>query len=158
VKLVDEIRAQLGDQWIAEIYEKRVRSQRTRAYHLDISARENSPEILHTLLGIELKVANRRFACPDLATARYMRVFARLGCHSFAVPYDITKISVIADELETLWHQMLLFVDDQMKGRETSIKGRVRSSLVRKLRDEIDAIGAGDAMPAFDRPTRQSGR
>jgi len=157
VKLVDEISAQLGDRWIALIYKERVRSQRTRAYHLDISARENRPEVLHTLLGIELKVANRRFACPDLATARYMRVFARLGCRSFAVPYDITKISIIADELETAWHQMLLIVDNEMTGQETATKGRVRGALVRKLREEIDAIGPGDVMPAFDRPTRQRG-
>ena len=155
MKLVDEIRIQLEGKWIAEIYEERVRSQRTRSYHLDIPAKETKPEILHTLLGIELKVGNRRFACPDLATARYLTVFARVGCRDIAVPYDITKISLIADDLETSWHQMILLLDGETKGRESSVKGRARAALVRKLRDEIEAIGPGEAMPAFDRPTRQ---
>jgi len=158
VKIVDEIRKQLGEQWIASIYKERVRSQRTRACHLDIPARENRPDILHTLLGIELKVGNSRFACPDLATARYLKVFARVGCSDFAVPYDITKISLIADDLETAWHQMFLLLDGEMKGREMSAKGRMRAALVRELRSEIEAVGAGDTMPAFDRPTKQRTR
>ena len=63
-----------------------------------------TPPVGHSwggMLGIELKVANRRLLCPDLATARYLSVFARLGCDVIAVPYDITQISRIADELES---------------------------------------------------------
>lgn len=148
--LVDELRSELGDLWIADLYRDKVRSQRTRSFHLDIPDRENAPEILHTLLGIELKVGRRRFACPDLATARYLRVFARLGVRDVAVPYDITRISVIADELETAWQKAVLILGE--KDRETR---RDRSALVRKLREEIGGIGAGQMMPAFDRPTRQ---
>ena len=81
-----EVRQTLADEWLPKIYEQKVRSQRTRAYQLDIPERANDAEILHTLLGIELKVGKRRFACPDLATARYMRIFARAGCLEFAVP------------------------------------------------------------------------
>lgn len=153
MKLVDEIRSRLGHLWIAELYRNKVRAQRTRAYHLAVPAKENRPEILHTLLGIELKVGGRRFACPDLATARYLRVFARLGCTDVAVPYDITRISVIADELETAWQKTLLLVDGL--DAEPSTRTRIRSVLVRKLREEIASIGPGDAMPAFDKPTRQ---
>jgi len=153
VKLAGEIREKLGDSWLADLYETKVRSQRTRAFHLDIPQKENKPEILHTLLGIELKVGNRRFACPDLATARYMRIFARIGCTDFAVPYDITKISVIADSMETAWHQMLLMT--QKRRLPASAAGRLRSALIRLLREEISAIGPGNAMPAFDRETRQ---
>jgi hypothetical protein len=153
VKLAGEIREKLGDSWLADLYETKVRSQRTRAFHLDIPQKENKPEILHTLLGIELKVGNHRFACPDLATARYMRIFARIGCTDFAVPYDITKISVIADSMETAWHQMLLMT--QKRRLPASAAGRLRSALIRLLREEISAIGPGNAMPAFDRETRQ---
>src|SRR5688500_20172485 len=74
-------------------------------------ARQNEAQILHTLLGIELKVGRRRFECPDLATARYMRVFARLGCRDFAIPYDITTISTLADELETAWQRTMLILE-----------------------------------------------
>ena len=150
MKLVDEVRTELGGSWIPDLYRDKVRSQRTRSFRLEIPERENAPEILHTLLGIELKVGRRRFACPDLATARYLRVFARLGVRDVAVPYDITRISVIADELETAWQQMVLIMKE--KGGSSS---RDSSSLVRKLRIEIGAIGPGEIMPAFDRPTRQ---
>ena len=150
MKLVDEVRTELGGSWIPDLYRDKVRSQRTRSFRLEIPERENAPEILHTLLGIELKVGRRRFACPDLATARYLRVFARLGVRDVAVPYDITRISIIADELETAWQQMVLIMKE--KGGSSS---RDLSSLVRKLRIEIEAIGPGEIMPAFDRPTRQ---
>ena len=154
-KIVESVRAELAGDWIPTLYSERVRSQRTRSVHLDIPAKENKPEILHTLLGIELKVGNRRFTCPDLPTARYLRVFARVGCSDVAVPYDITRISVIADELETSWHHMLLVLDLETKKLESSAAGRVRSALVRKVRVELDEIGPGDIMPAFDRQTRQ---
>ena len=150
MNLVDEARSELGDLWIADLYREKVRSQRTRSLHLDVPERENVPEILHTLLGIELKIGRQRFACPDLATARYLRVFARLGVRDVAVPYDITRISVIADELETAWQKMILLLRE--KGRET---GRDRSALVRKLRAEISDIGPGEVMPVFDRETKQ---
>jgi len=150
VNLVDEARSELGDLWIADLYRNKVRSQRTRSLHLDVPERENVPEILHTLLGIELKIGRQRSACPDLATARYLRVFARLGVRDVAVPYDITRISVIADELETAWQKMILLLRE--KGRET---GRDRSALVRKLRAEINDIGPGEVMPVFDRETKQ---
>ena len=152
MNVVDEIRSSLGDSWLADLYQK-VRNGRTRSYHLDIQAKENQPEIFHTLLGIELKVGNRRFACPDLATARYLRVFARIGCSDFAVPYDITRISVVADAMDTAWHQMLLLA--QRRNRSAVSNARTRSALIRKLRDEIREIGPGDAMPRFDRETKQ---
>jgi hypothetical protein len=153
VKLVDDIRAHLAESWIADLYKNKVRSQRTRSIHLDVPARENRPEIFHTLLGIELKVGKRRFACPDLATARYLRVFARIGSTDLAVPYDITRISVIADELETSWQKMILMIEKELL--DAAVEGRVRSALVRKLREEIRDVGPGDVMPSFDRETKQ---
>jgi hypothetical protein len=153
VKSSDEIRQELSDSWIPDLYREKVRSQRTRAFGLDIAEREHKPEILHTLLGIELKVGNSRFACPDLATARYMRIFARLGVRDFAVPYDITKISIIADTLETAWQRMLLLIESVDIPAASS--SRLRSKLVRQLRSEINQIGPGELMPKFDRETRQ---
>lgn len=150
-----EICADLADEWLSTIYKEKVRSQRTRSYHLDIPARENRAEIQYTLLGIELKVGKRRFACPDLATARYLRVFARLGCRDFAVPYDITMISGIADELETSWQRALVIVEDKSQGRSSRSLASERSGLVKRMRNEIIALGAGDAMPLFDRETKQ---
>jgi hypothetical protein len=152
MRVQPEIRKLLDDQWIPAIYRDKVRSQRTRAFSLEIPERENDAEILHTLLGIELKVGKRRFACPDLSTARYMRVFARIGCTAFAVPYDITMVPALADELETAWYRLLLAVDAHASGRSAA---RLRSALLSEVRDELRSAGAGPAMPAFERSTKQ---
>lgn len=152
------IRSQLADAWIPAIYREKVRVQRTRSVKLDVPARYNSAEIQYTLLGVELKVGKRRIACPDLAAARYMRVFARAGVTDVAMPYDITKVSVIADELETAWHLLLLLVESESREMSAGARTRLRNQAVRAVRDEIASIGAGDAMPAFDRETRQRPR
>lgn len=150
-----EIKAQVENDWIPTLYYEKVRSGRTRSYLLEIPERENSAEILYTLLGIELKIGNKRFSCPDLATARYLSIFARLGCRKFAVPYDITQISVIADEMETAWHRTLLALDLTAKTASAQARGRARAALLRGIRNEIAEIGPGDAMPEFKQSTKQ---
>jgi hypothetical protein len=115
MKIIEQIFEKLDGTTISAIYREKVRSQRTRAFEMAIPARENVAEILFTLLGIELKVGKLRIACPDLATARYLSVFARLGCREIAIPYDITRISVLADELEVALQKTLL-VHDQVAG------------------------------------------
>lgn len=150
--IVAEVRQALGADWIPAIYRERIRSGRTRAYNIDVASRETAPQIQYTLLGIELKIGRKRFACPDLATARYLRVFARLGCREFAVPYDISLISGLADDLETAWQRALLLLQEASGADEFS---SARSKLVKAMRDEINEIGPGQAMPLFDRETRQ---
>ncbi len=149
MKTVDAIIGTLSDAWIPAIYRDKVRTQRTRSYEMEIPERENSPEIFFTLLGIELKVGKRRFACPDLATARYLQTFARLGCREVAIPYDITRISVIADELEVAWHKLILQNEDANRGKPPQTVGRSRSALIKRARTEIAEIGAGEKMPEF---------
>ena len=146
-----------GDGTLVEVYAEKVRPLRTRSCSLDIPERENEAEILHTLLGIELKIGRRRFACPDLATARYMRVFARIGCRDFAIPYDITKISVLADELETAWQNMLLAFESEVRAKSITAKRRARTQLVKSVRSRIAGIGPGDVMPLFKQSTKQRG-
>lgn len=141
-------REQLGVEWLPTIYERRVRTQRTRAFRLNVARRENRADIQHTLLGIELKVGRKRFTCPDLAMARFLRVFARIGCTEFAIPYDITRISPIADELETSWQRSLIVMGTEPFNPH-------RSKLIKVMRDEIASIGPGEPMPLFDRETRQ---
>lgn len=150
-----EIREKLGAEWIPAIYREKVRSQRTRAYHLDITETEHRVAILHTLLGIELKIGNKRFSCPDLSTARYLQVFARIGCDDVAIPYDITKISTLADELEISWHKTLLFFEEMTKSKVATAKGRLRAGLIKEIRQEIETIGAGSLMPEFRQSTKQ---
>lgn len=146
---------ELKDAWIPTIYREKVRTQRTRAYEMDVPARENVAEIFFTLLGIELKVAKKRFSCPDLATARYLQVFARLGCGSVAIPYDITKISVLADEFEVAWQKLMLTFEFSASKTSPQARGRQRSALVRMVRTEVTEIGPGEKMPDFKNSTRQ---
>ena len=155
MKQVLQIQQVGGEYWIPTIYETKIRQMRTRSFELGVPARENSPEILHTLLGIELKVGRKRLACPDLPTARYLAIFARIGCTEVAVPYDITLLSSIADDLETAWHRTRLVFDDSMREKTVQAKGRSWANLVKAMRDEISKIGAGTKMPMFNRSTKQ---
>lgn len=150
-----EIKEKLDSEWLPAIYSSKVRVQRTRAHQIDIPQHENRATILHTLLGIELKIGNKRFSCPDLSTARYLQIFARFGCREVAIPYDITKISSIADELESSWQKCLLLLGETVKNKTPAVKGRMRAALIKEIREEIDEIGAGALMPEFKQTTKQ---
>ena len=153
-----EVTQQLGDASISAIYRDKIRPLRTRQYELRAPANKPVVEVLHTLLGIELKIGNRRLLCPDLATARYLSVFARLGCNLIAVPYDITQISWIADELESGWHRMMLLIDHLTDGRSDRLRARVRQRLIGEARTTIDSLGAGSRFPEFNQARRQPPR
>lgn len=155
MKIETTIRENLAKNWLPSIYEEKIRSQRTRSVQIEVPERENQAEIQYTLLGIELKVGRRRFACPDLAVARYMRIFARLGCRDFAIPYDITKISAAADDLETSWQRTHLLLTKLTESKQSSVISRTRSKLIKMIRDELGDIGSGEAMPNFNRETKQ---
>jgi hypothetical protein len=120
---------------------------RTRSYKIGAAAK--SVEIQQTLLGIELKVGRRRLLCPDLATARYLAVFARAGCPAVAIPYDISRISHLADELDSSWHRMLLMADQVSADRSPAARARLRRWLIAEVRAEISAAGAGSATPGL---------
>lgn len=145
-QMPDNIRLQLGNEWLPYLYRSRIRSGRTRRFRFTIPNRENHPEILHTLLGIELKVGRQRFSCPDLATARYLRVFARIGCDDIAIPYDISRLSAIADDLETAWQKTNLLMN--------GLSAAQRRKIINLIREEIREIGPGDEIPEFNTKTR----
>src|SRR5205085_1651704 len=156
--LIAEIRERMRDEWPPAIYRDRVLTMRTRSHAVPAASRNAAVEVQHTLLGIELKVGRRRISCPDFATARYLSVFARAGVSEVAVPYDITKISSLADELESAWQRMLLLADHLTRGRATSFRSRVRTAVAREAKREIEEAGAGAAVPQFRQTTRQRPR
>jgi hypothetical protein len=149
-----QIRERLGEAWLPQIYRERILKLRTRSYHFAIEGTPKRVLIQHTLLGVELKIGRKRLLCPDLATARYLSVFARLGSKDVAVPYEITKISQLADELESTWYRMLLLVEQEARTKTASFKNRVRGSLVAEIRADIDKAGAGTRIPEFKLTTR----
>jgi hypothetical protein len=144
------IREQLADAWLPLIYQ-RILKMRTRSYQVGAAAK--SVEIQHTLLGVELKLGRRRLLCPDLATARYLAVFARAGCTAVAIPYDISRISHLADELDSSWHRMLLMAGQIDAGGPGG--SRLRRFLITQVRTEIMSAGAGAMMPSFKPTTKQ---
>jgi len=153
--IVQEIKRLLTEQTIPAIYRNQVLSDRTRRYELKAGIKSGPVEILHTLLGIELKVGRRRLLCPDLATVRYLAVFARIGVETVAIPYDITRVSRIADELESVWQKMMLLIEHLTAQRSERLKSMVRTRLIAEIREEIVKAGAGDRVPKFNQTTRQ---
>jgi len=150
-----QVKAHLKDAWLPNIYAERIRKLRTRSYTFEGTSSKSPVEIQHTLLGVELKAGRRRMLCPDLATARYLSVFARAGCKQVAVPYDITRISQLADQLDSSWHRTLLLADHLTEGEGTSLRARVRRTLIEKIRTEIERAGAGPSAPTFKQSTKQ---
>ncbi|HEY8185021.1 MAG TPA: hypothetical protein VIF64_03070 [Pyrinomonadaceae bacterium] len=154
-KYAEQVQAELADAWLPHIYRERIRTKRTRSYHFEGLKKRARVEIQHTLLGVELKAGRRRLLCPDLATARYLAVFARAGCEHVAVPYDITRISQLADELESSWHRMFLLADHHAAAESEVMRGRIHRILVDKIRAEISEAGAGSSIPEFKQSTKQ---
>lgn len=148
-----KIRSLLGQSWLPNIYRDRILKLRTRAFHFGQKPGTSRVEIHHTLLGVELQIGRRRFLCPDLATARYLSVFARVGCQDVAIPYDITKVSYLADELESAWQRTFLLIEHNFPNN--SARARIRGLIIAKLRAEIVEAGAGSEVPEFKQTTRQ---
>ena len=150
---VDRIHAAIGSYWLPGIYRDRILKTRTRAYHFGLLPKKARVEIQHTLLGVELKIGRRRLLCPDLATARYLSVFAQAGCDDVAIPYDITKLSCFADELESAWQRMFLLIERDLADEPR--KTRIQGLIIAKLRREIAEAGAGAPIPPFKLSTKQ---
>jgi hypothetical protein len=91
---------------LVEVYRDKVLSQKTRTIRL--LGKKNPAKILHTLLGYEVQAAYKRIQCPDLVTARYIRLFSELGCHSIQLPYDPTLTAELIPELETTVDSFML--------------------------------------------------
>lgn len=152
-RLANQIIASLGEQSIAEIYRQQVRADRTRRYELPSPARKGQPqvEIMHTLLGIELKIGRRRLTCPDLSTARYLSVFLRLGVAAVALPYDITRLARLADDLESSWFRMMMLADNETVGMDPRLSTRLIRRLIELQREEVAIMGPGPIAPRFNR-------
>jgi hypothetical protein len=73
---------------LVDVYRQKVLSQPTRTIRL--LGKKHPANILYTLLGYEVQSAYKRIQCPDLVTARYIRLFSELGCHSVQLPCDPT--------------------------------------------------------------------
>ncbi len=155
--VIHHIREMLDGDWPAEIYRKEVLSGRTRNYAFTGPKRVRTVQITHTLLGIELKLGRRRIHMPDLATARYLSVFARLGVNRVAVPYDITRISHLADRLESACQRVWRIADRAARGAARKQSQALRSQILRALRTDL-AIPANASGDLSLEPGKRPGR
>jgi len=83
---------------LASIYCEEVLPIKTRTIRLP--GHKSPARIMNTLLGYEVKSAYGRLQCPDLVTARYLKLFAELGCRSIRLPYDPTVTARLIPSLE----------------------------------------------------------
>jgi hypothetical protein len=83
---------------LAAIYRDRILPQQTRTIRL--LGKKSPATIINTLLGYEVQAGYKRIQCPDMVTARYIRLFSELGCHSIQLPYDPTVTADLIPELE----------------------------------------------------------
>jgi hypothetical protein len=83
---------------LVSLYRERVLTVRTRT--IVLLGRKARARIINTLLGYEVQASYKRIDCPDLVTARYLKLFSDLGCHSIKLPYDPTVTAEIIEDLE----------------------------------------------------------
>ena len=146
--ILAEIERSQAESFLPRIYAERVLSQRTRRFKLP-AARTGAPvEIQESLLGVEVKTGRHRIICPDRETARYIAVFVQLGCKEIAIPYDITKVSELAERIEESWSQTLKLAKEFCnEGNQTSRITPVR--VLSALRERLEREGAGPNFPLF---------
>ncbi len=83
---------------LGRTYGEEVLSGRTRV--VSLPGRKCEPRILNTFLGFELQVAQKRITCPDMSTARYLKIFAEIGMPSIKAPYDPTLTASVVPQFE----------------------------------------------------------
>lgn len=82
-----------------EDFKQEVLTQKTRTIRL--LGKKTPAHIIHTLLGYEVQASYKRIQCPDLVTARYIRLFSELGFHSIPLPYDPTLTARLIPKFES---------------------------------------------------------
>ena len=92
------------DGGIIEIYRREVLSQQTRTVRL--LGIKCSASIIQTLLGYEVQTLHKRIQCPDLVTARYLKLFSEVGCHSIRLPYDPTLTARLIPVMESAFQNI----------------------------------------------------
>lgn len=83
---------------IVETYRRHVLPLETR--NIRLLGHKAPARIIETLLGYEVKAYYKRIQCPDMVTARYLKLFTELGCRSIRLPYDPTVTAELIPDLE----------------------------------------------------------
>lgn len=88
-----------GSRGLVEIYKCEVLPIKTRT--LRLLGKKSAAATNRTLLGFEVQASYKRIHCPDLVTARYLKLFTELGCSSIRLPYNPAVTERLIPELES---------------------------------------------------------
>ncbi len=89
---------------ITRTYAGSILPHRTRI--VSLLGRKCQPEIMYTFLGFELKLGRKRLTCPDISTARYLKIFAEIGMPWIKIPYDPTRTAGLLPDLEKSFYRI----------------------------------------------------
>ena len=118
---------------LGRTYGEEVLSERTRV--VSLPGRKCEPRILNTFLGFELQVAQKRITCPDMSTARYLRIFAEVGMPSVRAPYDPSLTTCVLPQLEQALKKIKdLLLEENLDRKQHQSQLR---NIYRKLRDQL---------------------
>jgi hypothetical protein len=121
---------------LSVIYGREVLLRPTRV--VSLPGRKCQPQIVDTFLGYELKAFRRRITCPDMSTARYLRIFAELGMPTIHTPYDPTQTLRVLPELERSMKQIKeLLLNENLPHKKHQSKLR---TIYKKIRDRLKRV------------------
>lgn len=119
---------------IPEIYRQDVLPTKTRT--IPLLGRKTSAKIIHSLLGYEVQASYKRIHCPDLVTARYIRLFTELGCRRIRLPYDPTITEKLLPELESAQERLIRGIRGYFPGDRT-LQGYVIRQVCSVVRSQL---------------------
>jgi len=124
----------LGIANLVDTYQRFVLPIKTRNIHL--LGRKSPTQIIETLLGYEVKASYKRIHCPDMVTARYIKLFTELGCHSIRLPYDPTITANLIPQFEHSVAKILSGVRD-IYPKDRALQRYVIENIFRILRTQL---------------------
>lgn len=126
----------LGIANLVDTYQRLVLPIKTRNLHL--VGRKTPAQIIETLLGYEVKASYKRIHCPDMVTARYVKLFTELGCRSIRLPYDPSSTANLIPQFEQSVARILSGVRD-IYARDRKLQVYVVQNVFRLLRRQLRA-------------------
>jgi hypothetical protein len=124
----------IGYSAFVDLYQQRVLAKNTRT--LRLLGRKSPATIIHTLLGFEVQAAYKRIQCPDMVTARYLKLFSELGCHSIKLPYDPTLTAELIPIFESMVQSVVQRVSERFP-RDFSTQRKVIRNIFAILRAQL---------------------
>jgi hypothetical protein len=135
----------LGVANIVDTYQRLVLPIKTRSIHL--LGRKSPARIIETLLGYEVKASYKRIHCPDMVTARYVKLFTEIGCRNIRLPYDPTVTANLIPQFEQSMAKIVSGVRD-IYPKDRRLQVYVIRNICERLREQIKISAASQTKAA----------